>query len=620
MHQKKQTLVASTIPNLQPPLTSQFNHIPTPQNVIHTMNNTMNTTTFSSADSSPAPHNPWYREKQNSSDASDDEIAQGYLPLDLALAGASTPLQEFKGNSSFLSPLNKLDNLHLESRLDLEDEVEYEQEYAGNRTITNESDSEVEYTEDYLHNSPPQYINIRKRQHVDTSDISMNTPMDSPKVESSRLNSTPKVIRHVLASTPSNTIMTSLRRMERHIDDFDDMSICSSISTSKISFSQSDSTPCPVEPKRKKLKLKNDSTPSGRSTKYKSILNLSHSIKTTASSVRSHLNYYDDDDDDDEEEEIEIAMHGAMQNISAIDAAPELQSTPYAERSEDQYTQFTEPYQSNVQSTPISQSTPANSRSSTPPVSQEFGEPINGYKFLKPFESETQSFNISTDTPTYKSSTNIPIATDTPTYKPSNTATPNFRAPSIHTSGTPNYRTPKTQTFSYQTPLNPRVSDDLKSSYTRNDYTPNDGKYQIVGELPVTSAGLMDEREEDLHVGDKRIGDPYLTPKSDVASNDSLKDEYYNSSDFVKLPLLPPHFDNQTNLSKQEVVGLLTNSNLYEFYKLISDGETDLDGLIKSERVRWHPDRWVGREIWFDMDIVNLLSQSVNSLLDNIRA
>ena len=60
--------------------------------------------------------------------------------------------------------------------------------------------------------------------------------------------------------------------------------------------------------------------------------------------------------------------------------------------------------------------------------------------------------------------------------------------------------------FKYETPINNNRYHQLCQGYNSNNY-------QIMNELPVTAAGLMphgDEDDDDIHIGDRRIGDPYL--------------------------------------------------------------------------------------------------------------
>lgn len=150
----------------------------------------------------------------------------------------------------------------------------------------------------------------------------------------------------------------------------------------------------------------------------------------------------------------------------------------------------------------------------------------------------------------------------------------------------------------------------MRNSYNRQNYS-------VVGELPVTSAGMMDE--EGVHVGDKRINDPYLTPQTappTMAFNDRLRFEYHNK---MKLPLLPPHFD-QDDLSTEQILHLITQDSLKKFYSLIAEGSM-LD-LLRQERIKWHPDKWVGKLKQYPdgnitISVIDRLSQTINALIDN---
>lgn len=585
----KNVLNSTNIPQLQHPSETRLNSVdPDAQKV--------SDSPINHNDALANPSCPWFRHKHPGSDPSDDDLntpqrhrnfnrhnakAACDLQLEMELAGASTPLNTSNGlaNSSFLSPMNKLSNLHLASDLDdnhsfrddqdqlgvdvNSKELAYEDDdFVGDKTIMNDtSDSELDSRDlEVPYSSPPQYIN-RKRQFTDSmSDISMNTP-NIKKI-------TPQG-NDVMMSTPSNSLFNSLKSRIRaqplssDLTNCDDMSMC--MSEGKSSFSQSDSTPCPVQPKRKKLRFKNDNTPSNTGNLKKRILNLSSSVKTNINSIMTQLNdknlgdssrLFDDDPDEENED-------GPNSQSTPNDSVPNISATE--------------------QGTPISQSTPANSRSSSPPLTQEFGDQINGYKFVKP---------------------KAPSSVNTPTVG-------------------------RRQYFSYETPHRLPISAELRAQFTRNEFTPeNPGKYKILGEIPVTSAGLMDESDTNIHVGDKRINDPYLTPKSDMITNDALmiKDEYLRSPEYEMLPLLPPHFHIQTELSKEEVLKLIgSKDQVREFYKLISEGEnTNFSDLVKMERIRWHPDKWVGRfsqndeKIWFDADVVNLLSQIINVINDSL--
>ncbi|ODV81248.1 uncharacterized protein CANTADRAFT_35455, partial [Suhomyces tanzawaensis NRRL Y-17324] len=486
----------------------------------------------------------WYRHTTYRDDDDDDDDAKLVQPpLDMDLAGASTPLanrSKMSGVSSsqspnisisFMSPISKLDNLHLESE-------DHDGEFSlGDKTITNDTDSENDGENDRdsdndselqfkdeshddndhrdgMASSPPVYINYRKRQHIESPVVAILTPK-TPSV-----NNDP----------------------DAH------MSICNTSSASslhKLSFSNSDSTPCPVQPKRKKLKFKNthDTTPSTRNPSKK-LLNLSHSMKTDVNSIISQLHAHQPEDED---EDLGSSSPPASGGLSGTQ----------------------------LQSTPISQSTPANLRSSTPPgmATQEYGEPVNGYKFVKPV-------------------------------------------------GKPHPQ------YTYQTPVSSHPSTDLRQAYTRNDYTPISNKYEIVGEFPVTSAGLMDESNGDIHIGDKRINDPYLKSNSSFASTPTsipseFRDQYMAST---RLPIEPEFYDVQESLTVVQLLELVSDkTKLGQFYTHIQLAQEPVLELLKAERIRWHPDKWTSRlrdssmPLHFNTQVLDRLSQVLNELIEDYR-
>lgn len=528
----------------------------------------------------------WYNNR-NHDDSENESFVNSSFDFDMA--GASTPLKTGKtpvgrgaGDISvlFLSPMKKLNNLHLESELDLDGQENHDD--FGNQTIVGESDTDDEYApgyrEDYEDASggatggtpsdstgsgrqPPKYVNRRKRPLDSPLDIDMETPRQA------------------------STTNTSVRS---------DMSICLNNSTNntfKLSFSNSDSTPCPVQP-RKKSKLKFKDSPSQQQTpsqtklsKVKNLLNFENSIKTLVpqnpvmnklSAMKNHDNddwTHDDEDDEDDDDDYlpKNSLISSPHQSSTLNTT--VNSNPH------------------VQSTPISQSTPANSRPPTPshspqlPIMDEFGDSINGYKFVKPL------------------------------------------------------RKPQHAYYNYQTPTNKILrSQELKSSYNRNEYDThsavdlNNGKYKIVGNLPMSSAGLMDEAEVDIHVGDKRINDPYLQIVNESNTNQEridIRNEYFQSfhtSDIsqLKLPLLAMFRGN--SISTEQIVKLINDrqpvSSFYEY--IVDDNESVLD-LLKKERLKWHPDKWISKlrlhlpkeNLVINKEVIDSLSQSLNSIIEN---
>ncbi|CAI5756162.1 unnamed protein product [Candida verbasci] len=381
---------------------------------------------------------------------------------------------------SFLSPTNKLNDLHLQSDIfeiksDITSENEYEE---ADKTINEEDDEEEEEEEEEEKQEesqidPPQHIS-RKRNYIDST-------------------ATPMVITPLGSNNNSNS--------------FSNYSKLSSISNS-------DSTPCPPQPKRKKLKFKQESS--------RNILHLNYAKKKIVENNKP-LIYQDQPDSDEELEDLNNTMSRKLE------------------------------------STPISQSTPASSRASTPPItnnnfnniSEEYGQSINGYKFVK-------------HNTTSKSKTNL--------Y--------NY-----------NYETPidnfKNQCHTHYT--------QLRDAYIRNDY-------EIIGELPVTSAGLMNENESGIHVGDKRI----------INETNQLRVDYLEDS---RLPFIPPYFY-QNNLPKNLQLKLVSKYNLRTFYNLILEDNESLIEFLKIERIKWHPDKWIKFE---HIEIIQLLSQTINELINDIK-
>ncbi|CAN3376668.1 hypothetical protein DIURU_004456 [Diutina rugosa] len=280
----------------------------------------------------------------------------------------------------------------------------------------------------------------------------------------------------------------------------------------KLSFS--DSTPCPQPLKakgygRKRLKFKPDETqseseftmdhhtPTVSKAHRHRLLNLSHSVKTPAGTKITEM----------------------VDDISMSTPREELRSKPLQ--------------------TPLSQSTPANSRPNSRPGSHH-GTPE---KAAPPLSSSSRF-----TTPAMPSTRDVPLS----------------------------YR--------------------LKQSYHRQDY-------QIVGEFPVTSAGLMDESEEGVHIGDKRIVAEDFTA--------ALRESFLSSTN---LPILPPLYYTQDTLKDGELAEVLTFESIKEFYETIAGDE--MASLLRSERVRWHPDKWVGANV--DLDVVHHVSSVVNSLYQQL--
>lgn len=555
----------------------------------------------------------WYNKKDFDSDTEDVGHSSSF---DLDLTEASTPLNSSASRSqvrsssvanstiSFMSPMKRLDNLHLETYGDdnvlndkddndfterppsdednnENDENDDNDDFSlGNQTITNDSDSEVEFHDDLL--PPPAYIS-RKRKHT-ASPLDMDITPSNPRGSHEINGSSVKDMSGICLNNASNISNIS------HTSNYSNISNLSG--HLKMSFSNSDSTPCPVQP-RKKLKFKdssdvNDITPTQPSKKTrKTILNFSNSVKAPASSVPLLSKLHDAGDDSQDEEVDSGIRDDSFISSSFVDDDGQNSSRLPQEPK-------------NPSSTPISQSTPANSRTPSrapsPPIEVgEVGPEINGYRF---------------------------VAT---TYK--------------------NSPQPKTQ-FRYETPQGNRqkTAHHLRNAYNSNDFyayadvssnsEKPEQKYSVMHELPVSSAGLMDESGESLHVGDRRINDPYLnrlTPKDSVSYSDLELDEEverifqeYAQSEAGKLPLLRA-FDGEDALSKTESLALVNDgSSVHEFFKYICQNNSDENAVlnfIKRDRLRWHPDKWATR--WtqpltngLDKEVIDNLCQVLNGLVE----
>lgn len=474
----------------------------------------------------------------------DDEVNS----FELNGAHASTPLRPNQvpnrasaASDMFLSPVTKLSNLHLGASspksfepLDEESCLEAEQTILSDGSVDFISEHDVKVT------LPPVYLNSKKRGIDNSLDMVVTpcAPHDSSK----------------------NVLTVSA----------DPMSICGS-NSSKLSFSNSDSTPCPPQP-RKRLKFK-QVTPSGTPLnvggKRKNLLNFSNSTRVSASILTQLNTVRHDDFAEDDDSPPPTEPMSAWTGTSTADTTASSVRQP---------------------TTPISQSTPANSRAPTPPqplslplppnvtpgpkappVAEEYGEPINGYKFVR-LSAEPRSLH--------------------PYYS---------------------YKTPE-NTHSYNEV--PRVRSDACAS-----------RYEIVGEFPVTSAGLMDENDEDLHIGDKRINDPYLNPRDTVKSHwgpaeaeqerrQRVARDYLMSANAADLPLLKLYEGERAAMDKQTILSLINdNSSVLEFYQFISTNALD---TIKRDRIRWHPDKWHARGKDGDKEIVDNLSQVLNALVERL--
>lgn len=463
---------------------------------------------------------PWYKRQANDSDSEDPEHNDTQFDF---LAGASTPLHVNHNKSVMLiSPMKKLGRLHLSPGPPREDQIIYEDdqedadEYdAGNKTIHTNSSSDLEDSLPLVHDAP-RYIPQRKRRHTES-------PLE--------MDITPLAPDHTIPHGSSGKDMSGI--------------LGNSSYEYLKNFSASDSTPCPSQP-RKKLRLKKsvsseENTPSQPSRTRKPLLDFSSSRKLSTNGPLLIYKLNDAHDDADE-------------------SARSMESSAFTSGAQ------------NLQSTPISQSTPANSRAPSPNLLFEEGnESINGFKFVKP----STKFS---------------------------------------------YRTPQARPSSTY-----EASQRLINAYNSNDFSQESGAYEIVGEFRVSAAGLMDEEAESVHVGDKRINDPYLMPSPNSHSSSfnhgdqELRRKYLEAEN--KLPLVQ-HFER--DLSRDEMLALIDDKkSVSGFYDRISTSEEESSkgrlSLLKAERLHWHPDKWIAKQdLGLDKEIVDKLSQVINAMIDSL--
>ncbi|KAK6464414.1 hypothetical protein DFJ63DRAFT_71249 [Scheffersomyces coipomensis] len=586
--QSNNLLSSSTVPNLQPPpppppiqsSSSASTSASTSNwfNSHHHMNSSFDQNTDSDNDHTDHHH---HHHHQYTPSPKRRVIHQGFNDVSTPLNyGNHHPSSSNTNNISFSSPMNKLNDLHLNDSDILlsdeqihkpinndniileEDEIEDDDEnydsYDNNHD-NNDHIDDIQPNSDIslIPAAAPKYINIRKRHHVET-----------PISNSSSLSSIPNHNHTAMSICTDDTSMENHNNLHSQ-----------SNQNSKLSFITSDSTPCPPQPKRKKLKFKSSS--STNTNEKKSILNLSNSRKT---SINNHpqiqINNQDIDDDEDDENDSEIEdLKSAAIPISQSTPSNSRASTPPLQQSQSQS-------QSQPQLQPQPQPQQQNSIKSKDQMFEEYGDSINGFKFVKSTKSTTTTTTTQTK---YKYNYETPINNNRYYY---------------------NYQPPSTE-------LKPQPQPK--------------GKYQIVGEFPTTSAGMMNESDEDVHIGDKRINDPYLKPIMSITTtpyNDQwhkIKQCYVGEDENKRyLPLSLPYFYTQFTMTTSELLTIINDSHTVEnFYKslLEYDDEGGLIALLRRERIKWHPDKWMSShhmKYHFDGDVLNGLSKVINSLINGL--
>lgn len=485
-------------------------------------------------------------------ESNDIRIEAGSFSMDIA--GASTPIgksrvgegewKDGETSSLFISPIRRFDELHIGSDKDLE--------HLANQTLIEDSDSEPEsYNEHRISGNKAVGSNLeRKRQWESSLDVDMMTPVASIVCD---------------ARTRTLSLLTTLTSFDKL----------------KLSFSTSESTPCPVQP-RKKLKVKgspSSATPcQKRTSNQKCILNLRNSTKTTSKSLLfQHMDTYEKRPKMNED----LIFSNDEEAYIPFDSYT---SSPH------QFSTFNTSIQSESDalkipnsrpcSTPLSQSTPTNSKPPSPgenkrptPNLEEYGPTISGYRFVRPKVSS-----------------------------------------STHDK--------------FQTPINNcSRSAELRSSYNRNDY---DRAYEIIGEYSMKHEDF-DNTDEDF-IANRRINDPYLNKKDShileaqfSLNSECVRSEYFKSfhDSSFRLPLLQLFEPKQ--LSLNEILGLINDGkSILEFFKFINVEDESLYDLLRQERHRWHPDKWIHRlktnsstVDFVNKRVIDNVSQVLNSLVQS---
>lgn len=429
--------------------------------------------------------------------------------------GASTPLKVTGKQPQFISPMRRLDNFHLSASSPIPEKDEVEE---GDLTIANLSSDD-----DPNRNEDDALDNCEDHHH--SGQVSDESHDEVSIASSSILDHKPVFTRKRRIQLPLDMVITPGASDSTMVP-------MSGIETSKLGISSSESTPCPLHPrKRLRFRPELDVTPSQPNRTVKPVLNLSQSRKISAGNVP-----------------LLTKLTGAGLELESLPVSPPLGL-----------------HAGHVRLlTPISQSTPTNSRDTLP---------------------FTENPAVPLKTPT----------TDHAFIKPL----------SRHKYQTPQLR--PTSAFPH------RESTSMLGLYHLGDFTPDAQTYQIVGEFPVSAAGLMDEKE-DVHVGDKRINDPYLASpeSSDTVDVELLREKYLLAG---RLPLLEHQ---NAELPQGQLLSLIQDgSSVRAFYEMVAP--VKIVEFLRKERLRWHPDKWAGRQAPYDAEVLHSLTQVLNELTEEYR-
>ncbi|OBA20559.1 hypothetical protein METBIDRAFT_23304, partial [Metschnikowia bicuspidata var. bicuspidata NRRL YB-4993] len=433
---------------------------------------------------------------------------------------SSTPIHVHNGTSSlFNSPLKKLDRLDLNNikhrRASQSSEHDSQSDSDSNDEIANATVVEAEDSEGDGDHDPPSDplqcldppVYVRKRKRADHT-----------------------------AMTPKFSFIKELHTPAEDMSGIMDNE--TNESYLKISFSASDSTPCPPQPRKKFRRNLQDGTPSQPSKISGPILNLMSSKKFS------------------------------------ISGAPLVNKLDGAEKSEEDTSFKSSPAsttslcKTKLSSTPISQSTPMNSRPGSP------SQAVHGV-----------------------GEKHVWCSLPRPDLKYS-------------------YYTPQPKLTTTANRITSETKDFVRNYHSNNILMPFEN-YKIVGDFPISAAGLMDEGDQNIHIADKRINDPYLVIPHGMKRKkfDDILMQYLNTSN--RLPLLK-HFESDLGIDEMKLLINDGKSVRYFYEEVLSLSDYDTRDFLKRERIRWHPDKWGSRlaDSCFDMSLIGSLSLVINVLLE----
>lgn len=509
------------------------------------------------------------------------------------LPGSSTRVEDGSDDLQLVAHRELARSTDLENDDDDDEEEEEEEddddeaENAADKSFLNSSDvDEIPIKEDIAFIPPPIFINKRKRHLAESPPAADSTPIPANMTitpDNHKLFRKLAMESHKLPGEPIT---------DRRNNTLTDLNIsASSINSSVFKISFNDSTPCPSSPKRKKMRLM-----SGSATKVRvkgPVLDFSNCRKSSILDVdfQNQISNQNEHAQDDSLEQI-------------------LETSPNQDKSANSsLMRPNNSFQSSPTSTPISQSTPDNSnppteerkkpnqlgpkRSPIKPHMQtvEYGQPINGYRYVTPLNNQRYLANPTT-----------PLA---------------FAAPVIGTTNDTSLHFNELLQLGDQRMI---IDAESTSIYSRINDTNESNEYShFINDINDNKEGLTSRIENGL---DPRRNDPYLSSNftKTVKKAIDIREEY---DQLNKLPLLQV-FESDSNfvpLKQQMWTWINDGESLVNFYNYIKHPDETIFGLIKSDRRRWHPDKWSDAKLQaneLDAEIISLLSQMLNSIIDDL--